>query len=83
MAAYQRQYPEVEIAESELSGGSLTPTAPPRNRTRSGGLMGSNSGSPPRYDAVVAADSQARRVAVEVQQDRGRNFQNSMAHAGK
>lgn len=68
-----------EVMESDMSDGNLSPSAPPRRITRAqalgrGGrnLSGSGSGSPPRYEAVMAAEPQPR----------GRNFTESLAHAG-
>ena len=66
------------VEESELGGG-LPPSAPPRRPSQLSTLR-SRSGSPPRYDAVLANDPKARQVAAEV---RNRGFQESMAHAGK
>ena len=66
------------FSETELGEGNLHPSAPPRLSQRSS--LRSRSGSPPRYDAVLANDPQAREMASQV---RGRGFQESLAHAGK
>ena len=62
------------ITESELSNGTIAPSAPPPRFDGS-----SASGSPPGYDAVLANDPEARRMATEF---RSRGFTESLAHAG-
>lgn len=71
-------YPEV--MESELS--DYSPTAPPR-KSQHTSLVRSRPGSPPRYDAVLAQDPQAREVAAQVRRAGGRGFTDSVARAGE
>ncbi len=76
MEAYQRA-PEVMESEMSEGEGSFSPSAPPR-RSSSTGLR---TRSPPRYDAVLAVDPQAREAASAF---RGRRaFGESLGHAGE
>ena len=70
-------YPEV--MESEMS--DYSPTAPRKSQHTP--LVSSRSGSPPRYDAVLAQDPQARETAAQVRRGGGRGFTESMARAGE
>lgn len=73
------QVMESEMSEmSEPEEGSLSPSAPLRRSSQHTALR---SRSPPRYDAVLAQDPQAREAASMVNRRRG--FTESMAHAGK
>lgn len=61
--------------ESEFSDASFSPTAPPRNPH----YPSLRTSSPPRYDAVLAQDPQARQMAADV---RRRGLTESLSRAG-
>ncbi len=67
------------VEENEVSEESFSPTAPPRASQQTS--LRSGSGSPPRYDSVLANDPKARQVAAQVRA--GRTLQGSLARAGE